>query len=51
MVWFEGETTLWGSGASAQIDSESERIMKEIRAGAKEYRPELTYNIDELGYY
>jgi len=40
-----------GEGASAQINEESEQMMKEIRVVAREYRPDLTYNIDELAYY
>jgi hypothetical protein len=40
-----------GEGASAQIDEESERMMEEIRAAVKEYGHDLTYNVDESGYY
>jgi hypothetical protein len=45
------ERRCYGEGASAQIDDESERMMEKIRAAVKEYGPELTYNIDEAGYY
>jgi len=40
-----------GEGASAQIDEESEQMMEEIRVVAREYGPDLTYNIDESAYY
>jgi hypothetical protein len=38
-------------GSSAQINKDSERIIEEIRQAIKEYRHNLTYNIDESGYY
>jgi hypothetical protein len=38
-------------GFFAQIDKDSERIIKEIRQAIKEYGHNLTYNIDESGYY
>jgi hypothetical protein len=40
-----------GEGASAQVDDNSEQIMAEIRKEAEEYGPDLTYNMDESGYY
>jgi hypothetical protein len=38
-------------GSSAQIDKDSERIIEEIRQAIKEYGHDLTYNINESGYY
>ena len=38
-------------GASAQVDEDSEKAIEEIRAVVREYGPDLTYNIDETGYY
>jgi hypothetical protein len=40
-----------GEGSSAQIDEDSERMMEEIRQAIKEYGHDLTYNMDESGYY
>jgi hypothetical protein len=40
-----------GEGASAKIDDESEKMMEEIRETVREYGPDLTYNMDESGYY
>jgi actin-like ATPase involved in cell morphogenesis len=35
----------------AKIDNKSEKIIEEIRETVQEYGPDLTYNINESGYY
>jgi hypothetical protein len=34
-----------------KVDDNSEQIMAKIRKEAEEYGPDLTYNINESGYY
>ena len=33
------------------MDKDSEKVIEEIRAIVREYRPDLIYNIDEASYY
>ena len=37
--------------ASAQVNKDNEKAIEKIRAITREYKPDLTYNINETGYY
>jgi hypothetical protein len=41
------ERRRYGKGVSAKIDNKSEKMTEEIQETVREYRPDLTYNINE----